>query len=214
VTAGYSDIYGAQYREKLSERFRFYWAQNGAIGPPQLAVGYNVGDGDLRVWDTRLIDFQHSMGRQVWRYLKEWVEDGKTPPASTSYRFNATNELLLPLTAEERAGIQPVVQVTANGAKRADVKVGEPVQFQGIIESPAGAGTIVEAEWDFLQTAEYPKKHPEADGSVTSLRVATQYAFKEPGTYFVALRAGIHRDGKRGIGMPTHNLDRVRVVVT
>jgi hypothetical protein len=30
----------------------------------------------------------------------------------------------------------------------------------------------------------------------------------------VALRAGIHRDGNQGNGMPTHNLDRVRVNVS
>jgi hypothetical protein len=214
VTAGYPDIYGGHYGDKLPEHFRFYWAENGAIGPPQLAVGYNVGEGDLRVWDTRLIDFQHSMGRQVWRYLKEWVEDGKTPPASTSYQFNAANALVLPKEAKQRAGIQPVVRATANGGKRAEVKVGESVRFEGTIETPAGAGTIVEAEWDFLQTAEYPVKHTQANGAVTSLQVSTQYKFDSPGTYFVALRAGVHRDGKNGKGMPTHNLDRVRVVVS
>jgi hypothetical protein len=214
VTAGYPDIYGARYGEKLPDHFRFYWAQNGAIGPPQLAVGYNVGDGDLRVWDTRLIDFQHSMGRQVWRYLKEWVEDGKSPPASTSYHFNAANELFLSNNAKERAGIQPVVRATANGGKRADVKVGETVRFEGAIGAPAGAGTIVEAGWDFLQTAEYPVKHAEANGTATSLEVSTQYAFKEAGTYFVALRAGIHPQGRQGSGMPIHNLDRVRVIVS
>jgi hypothetical protein len=214
VTAGYPDIYTARYGSELAQRFRFYWAQNGAIGPPQLAIGYNDGAADLRVWDTRLINFQHSMGRQVWRYLKEWVEDGKAPPASTSYHFNAANELFLPATAGERAGIQPVVAITANGARRAAVKVGETVQFEAVIEAPAAAGKIVAAEWDFLQIAEYPVKHREADGTATSLRVKTQYAFKEPGTYFVALRAGIHRDGLHGAGTPTHNLDRVRVVVS
>jgi hypothetical protein len=214
VTAGYPDIYGARYGHELPERFRFYWAEHGAIGPPQLAIGYNDGAADLRVWDTRLIDFQHSMGRQVWRYLKEWVEDGKAPPAGTSYRFNAANELFLPRTAKERAGIQPVVRVTVNGAKRADVKVGETVRFDGVIEAPPAAGTIVVAEWDFLGTADYPFKNREADGTAATLAVAAEHAFDEPGTYFVALRAGIHRDGARGVGMPTHNLDRVRVVVS
>jgi hypothetical protein len=214
VTAGYPDIYGARYGDALPERFRFYWAQNGAIGPPQLAVGYNVGEGDLRVWDTRLIDFQHSMGRQVWRYLKEWVEDGKVPPSGTSYHFNDANELFLPATAKERLGIQPVVHATANGARRAAVRIGERVHFAGTIEAPPDAGTIVEAGWDFLQTADYPVKDPTADGTATTLSISTDYAFKEAGTYFVALRAGIHRDGKHGTGAATHNLDRVRVVVS
>jgi hypothetical protein len=136
------------------------------------------------------------------------------PPASTSYHFNAANELFLSNNAKERAGIQPVVRATANGGKRADVKVGETVRFEGAIGAPAGAGTIVEAGWDFLQTAEYPVKHAEANGTATSLEVSTQYAFQEAGTYFVALRAGIHPQGRQGGGMPIHNLDRVRVVVS
>jgi hypothetical protein len=214
VTAGYPEFYGGHFGEKLAEHFRFYWAEHGAIGPPQLAVGYNVGEGDLRVWDTRLIDFQHSMGRHVWRYLKEWAEDAKVPPASTSYQFNSANALVLPSAAKQRAGIQPVVRATANGAKRAEVKVGEPVHLEGEIEAPPGSGSIVEAAWDFLQTAEYPVKHPEANGTASSLKVATEFKFGEPGTYFVTLRAGIHRDGKSGKGLPTHNLDRVRVVVS
>lgn len=214
VTADYPDIFGGRYGDKLADRFRFYWAEHGAIGPPQMAVGYNVGSGDLRVWDTRLIDFQHSMGRQVWRYLKEWVEDGKTAPASTGYHFNADNALVLPDDVSKRAGIQPLVTATVNGGKHAEVKTGETVRFDGVIESPAGAGGIVSAEWDFLQTAEYPVTHSEANGNVTSLQISTEYRFDKPGTYFVALRGGVHRDGLKGSGLPTHNLDRVRVLVS
>src|SRR5690606_29087536 len=43
VTAGYTDVFRARYGDKLDERFRMYWAEHGAIGPPQLAVSYNVG---------------------------------------------------------------------------------------------------------------------------------------------------------------------------
>jgi hypothetical protein len=213
-TADYPDIYGGRYGEALEERFRCYWAEHGAIGPPQLAVGYNVGEGDLRVWDTRLIDFQHSMGRYVWRYLKDWVEDGKAPPASTAYHFNAANALVLPDSAAERGGIQPVVRATVEGGKRAEVKIGQSVRFEGVIESPAGAGGIVVAEWDFAHGGDFPVKHAEADGSATMLRLHAQHAFAEPGTYFVSFRGGVHRDGKMGDGPPTHNLDRVRVVVS
>jgi hypothetical protein len=215
VQIEFREIYAARYGDSLADRFRFYWAENGAISPPQMAVGFNVGGGDLRVWDTRLIDFQHSMGRQAWSYLRAWVEDGVAPPASTASEFSPENALLFPASAQERAGIQPVVHLTVSGGgKRAEVGVGENVSFEGTIEAPPGAGGIVVAEWDFDHTAEYRLKDAQADGTVTSIRVEAEHVFDTPGTWFVALRGGIHPAGLDGAGMPVHNLDRVRVVVS
>ena len=213
VTADFADIYHGRYGAKADENFRMYWAEHGAIGPPQLAVGYNVGDGDLRVWDTRLIDFQHSMGRVVWYYLKEWAENGKAPPLSTGFHFNQDNALIFPATAKERAGIQPVVQASANGKTRADVRVGEPVRLEGSVEAPVGAGKITVAEWDFGDGEwDFPVKQKEANGTTTALKVATTHAFTKPGTYFVCLRAGLKRS-PTSTEDPTHNIARVRVVV-
>jgi hypothetical protein len=46
------------------------------------------------------------------------------------YDFDYANgRLVLPATAAERGGIQPVVTATANGAARADIKVGEDVEL-------------------------------------------------------------------------------------
>ena len=61
-------------------------------------------------------------------------------------------------------------------------------------------GVVLESELD-LETREI------------EARLQTQHVFTTPGTYFVALRAGVHRDGAAGKGLPTHNLDRARVVV-
>ena len=215
ITAGYPETYRARYGDKLDERFRVYWAEHGAIGPPQMAVGYNVGEGDLRVWDTRLINFQHSMGRVVWRYLRDWVEEGKAPPASTGYHFNQENALILHDGASKRAGIQPLVHATANGSARANVRVGEAVKLEGTIEAPPGAGTVVQAEWDFGDGEwNFPTKHKEANGSATRLNVATTHSYSKPGTYFVCLRGGIKRDGIGKSAEPSPNIGRVRVVVT
>ena len=218
VMTDFDEVYKARYGAKLSDRYRLYWADGGSIAPPQAAGGFNFGGENLLVWETRMIDFQYSMGRQAWRYLKEWVEDGKAPPAGTSFSFSKDNELLLPATASERKGIQPVVNLTivggTRGGKRIDVSAGQSVSFEGSIDAPPGAGSIVIAEWDFLEVGDYPLKDPAARGTATSLRVKADHVFTKPGVYFVALRGGLHRDGAKGRGEPTHHLDRVRVVVS
>lgn len=215
VTAGFTDIYRAKYGDKLDDRYRFFWADNGVIGPPQKAVGYNVGEGDLRVWDTRLINFQHSMGRIVWRHLRDWVEFKKAPPVSTKFHFNADNALVLPDEAAARGGIQPVVNVTASGSSRVEARVGQSVKFDGMISAPPGAGKVVLSEWDFGDGEwNYPFKNPEADGTASDLRVSASHSFTAPGTYFVTLRAGIKPGGAAANMEAIPNLDQVRVVVS
>lgn len=214
VTAEYPEIYKGRYGNRLDERFRFYWAEHGAIGPPQKAVGYNVGAGDLRVWDTRLINFQHSMGRVVWRQLKDWAEDNKAPPASTGYHFNQENALIFPGDAVARAGIQPVVHVHVGSRPRVEVKVGEQVTFQGAIDAPPGAGKITLSEWDFGDGEwDYPYKNREANGTATSIKVSATHAYAKPGTYFVTLRGGLKTDVRSKVD-PVPNIGRMRVIVS
>jgi len=127
------------------------------------------------------------------------------------FHFSKDNALVFPPHAADRKGIQPVVHVTVNGGKRIDIKAGETVYFDGVIETPAGVGTVVSAEWDFEERGDYSFANPEADGSATLLRVKAQHTYTQPG---VALRGGLHRDGNGGVGAVTHHLDRVRVVVS
>jgi hypothetical protein len=99
--------------------------------------------------------------------------------------------------------VQPVVDLTANGASRAEVAPGERVTFDALVEVPPGAGTIVAAEWDFEGTAEYPLVEPDVDGSANRLALRATHAFAAPGTYFPALRVTINaratrRRGTRG----------------
>lgn len=215
ITAGFTELYRAKYGDQLDERYRFYWADHGVIGPPQKSIGYNVGEGDLRVWDTRLINFQHSMGRIVWRHLRDWVESGRAPPPSTSFHFSCDNALVLPAEAAARGGIQPVVEVTVDGSSKAEVRVGQIVTFDGTIVAPPGAGAIVASEWDFGDGEwNYPFKNPEANGSASSLRVSAAHSFAAPGTYFVTLRARLNPGGNLGTMEAIPNLDQVRVVVS
>ena len=46
--------------------------------------------------------------------------------------------MVTPTTAAERKGIQPVVTVKADGAKRAEIKVGGSVHLTAETELPAG----------------------------------------------------------------------------
>ena len=156
------------------------------------------------------------MLEQALRDVAAWAEHGIAPPPSSNYEL-VDGQILLPATAAERRGIQPVVTLTAHGGERADVAVGEPVAFSALVEVPPGAGTIVAAEWDFDGRGDYPVVEPltNEDLSYTLMRLDREYAFSAPGTYFPALRVTSQRLGQ---GDNPHgrimNLGRARVVVS
>jgi hypothetical protein len=163
---------------------------------------------------TRIVNYRGVL-EQALRDVAAWAERGVAPPPSTNYEW-VDGQILLPAAATERLGIQPLVQLTANGGERAEVAVGEPVAFAALIEVPPGAGTIVAAEWDFDGRGDYPVVEPftNEDLSYTSMRLDREYAFAAPGTYFPALRVTSQRLGQ---GDNPHgrvmNLGRARVVV-
>lgn len=147
--------------------------------------------------------------------LSDWVERGIAPPASTAYEV-VDGQVVVPTTSAERRGIQPVIRLTANGGERAEVAVGEPVRFEGVIEAPPGAGKIVSAEWDFEGEATYPVKGTIRPIDVEGTRAVVEatFAFSAPGTYFPVLRAGASRSGDADdLFTQVLNLCRVRVVV-
>jgi hypothetical protein len=90
------------------------------------------------------------------------------------------------------------------------------MQFSGVIEAPAGAGVVVGAEWDFEGGGDFPVVEPFEDAtlSMALLTVTATHAFSQPGTYFPALRATVHREGDgQSKFARVQNLGRVRVVV-
>ena len=114
-----------------------------------------------------------------------------------------------------------MVSVRANGGMRAEVKVGQPVEFTATIETPPDSGVVVSAEWDFKAgldvVAGEAGRFPIAEKITPAQRVTLtrRYSFTRSGTYFPALRAKSHRDGN--VSTPyaqIANLGRVRVVVT
>jgi hypothetical protein len=138
------------------------------------------------------------------------------PPPSSTYEV-VDSQVYVPPSAKARKGIQPVVTLTANGAERATVAVGETVQFWAIAEVPPATGTIVAAEWDFEGGGDYPlveSEFEEGGGAFSEMTFAASYAFNQPGTYFPALRITSQRQGDPNTSYGrVQNLGRVRVVV-
>jgi hypothetical protein len=162
--------------------------------------------------ETHVVSYQGVL-QQGLRDLAKWVEEGVAPPASTPYEV-VDGQVEVPATAAARKGIQPVVELRANGATRAEVAVGEPVTFTAEIEVPPGTGEVVSGDWDFLGVGSYsvPGRLDGAGGGRATVNAT--HAFSEPGTYFPAIRVASQRDGDAETPFArVQNLGRVRVVV-
>jgi len=194
------------------------------------ALGGQV-DGSFRLWFTehavhsdgaRQGDTTHTVSYmpdlyQALRDLSAWVEKGVPPPPSTSYKI-VDGKVVVPPTAAERKGIQPVVSVMVHGGARAEVHAGNPVTFSAVIDVPPNTGKVVSAAWDFegegtfSTNQEITRANTNSSGSQVQLKIV--HVFSKPGTYFPALLATSQRDGD-GKSQFTRipNLGRVRVVV-
>src|SRR5690606_32232423 len=97
---------------------------------------------------------------------------------------------------------------------RIDVKAGTPVKFVASGEVPPGAGSVVEAVFDFDGQGKWPEKLP-VSGSSPTVSGTVTYTYDKPGTYFAAFRVGSHRDGVKKLkgDLLVYDLARVRVVV-
>ncbi|MCB2076846.1 MAG: hypothetical protein KDE55_04000 [Novosphingobium sp.] len=189
-----------QAQGSLDERFRI-WLTDRALH----------GDHAKQDDPTRVVSYI-GMLHQSLRDLAAWVQDGVEPPASSNYKV-VDGQIEVPASAEARKGIQPVVHLDANGAKRVEVPAGQPVAFTGKIAVPPGAGSIVAAQWDFEGTGEFVGE----SGLPMRLRehtVQATHSFAKPGTYFAVLKGVSQRQGDPDTPFARiSDLDRVRVVV-
>jgi hypothetical protein len=194
---------------RLDDHYRLWFVDNAMHTAPTVMLG------DRRpVASTRIINYT-GVVQQALRDLSAWVEKGWAPPSSTTYKM-VDGQVQVPPTAAERKGIQPVVMMKANGGERAEVAVGETVEFTAVIEVPPGTGTVVSAKWDFEGAGDYPvaEQFDDINSSFSRVTLKTTYAFSKPGTYFPALRATSQRQGVfKTRYARIHNLGRVRVVV-
>lgn len=178
----------------------------------RLWINDNAVHGPAPADSTRLIDYSGTI-QQALRDVILWVEKGTAPPAGSGFTVDSDGSFSLKPTAAGRRGIQPVVTATADGAARAEVKVGATVSFTAVAEVPAGR--IVRAEWDFDGKGTWPQKHAEIDGRQSRLELTAQHRFDTPGIYFPAVRVTAHRAGDlKATDSLVVNLARVRVVVT
>jgi hypothetical protein len=195
---------------RTDDHYRLWYVDHAMHGAPVVRTDETTRPAR----NTRIVDYRGVL-QQALRDVAAWAERGVAPPASTNYEL-VDGQIVVPPTAVERRGIQPVVILTANGGTRAEVVVGETVEFSALVEVPVGAGTIVGAEWDFEGRGDFPEIAPfdNERAAYASTTVRTSHAFSAPGTYFPALRVTSHRLGEMDDPHTRiQNLGRVRVVV-
>ena len=153
--------------------------------------------------------------QQALRDLSAWCEKGVLPPTSTNYTIE-DGQVLLPPSAAERQGIQPVVRLTVKGKKKCESTINKRVTFKAEIELPPHTGKIVLAEWDFEGEGTYPVKQNNVSFNKKSSRttVTATHKFSKNGIYFPALRISAQREGDSKTAFARiQNLDRVRVMI-
>lgn len=199
----YRDMVKANLGDKTDDNFRL-WYTNRALH----------GDLSKQEDPTRTVSYLGVL-QQALRDLSAWCEKGITPPASTQYKIE-DGQVIVPPTAAERKGIQPIVNLTINGKKRMDIKAGTQISFTAIIDIPQNTGKIVSAEWDFEGAGTFPIKQKNIvfDKKTGRATVKTTYKFTKSGTYFPTVRVASQREGDTKTAFARiQNLDRVRVVV-
>jgi hypothetical protein len=184
----------------IDEHFRLWFTENALHG-----------DGGPQESPTHTVSYL-GVVHQALRDLSAWVEDGVSPPATTTYALD-DGQVVVPSEAVERGGVQPVISVAVNGGDRADIVPGDEVTLRAVAEVPAQTGVIVAVEWDFDGDGRFPI----ADTFDQAPRVVLErrHSFGVPGTYFPTARVTARRDGgATGPYACLQNLARVRVVVS
>jgi len=201
VLFNYLDLVKKRKGHLLDDYYRFYLVENATHGPP-MSVEESF----------RTVSFSPMIGRAL-DYLIEWVERNIAPPPSTKAELSSENSLIMPHTAAERRGIQPIItKITADGQTGvAKVPLCKPVKFNGIAEAPVG--NIIKYEWycqdlrDFYH--EVRLKEPKV-----KVNTPYTYTFQQPGKYFAVLRVTSDLGGNPNIlGGGQRNLARIRVIV-
>ena len=216
--------------ESMMDQDALPWQADWYCSKVKEALGDRIDD-SFRLWyvehalhgdEARQGDTTHTVSYipdlyQALRDLSAWVEKGVQPPPSTNYKM-VDGQVVVPLSAAERKGIQPVIHLSANGKPRADVAANRAVKFSATVELPPNTGKIIAAEWDFEGDGKFAVTQDLKDSDITAsgnqVHLTMTHAFPKPGTYFTTLRAVSQRDGDKNTPYTRiENLDRVRVVV-
>ncbi|MCW1429539.1 PKD domain-containing protein [Novosphingobium sp. JCM 18896] len=197
----YRDQVRKHYGAATDQHFRLWFTDHALHGD-------SVGQEDA----THTVGYL-GMLHQALRDLASWVEKGTPPPGSTRFSVTGDTQIVVPATASERRGIQPVVSLLANGSKRVEVGSGRPVRLTGTIAVPPGAGSLIAAQWDLDGSGSFASSSP-IERNATKATVTLSHSFAQPGTYFVTLRGISQRQGDATTPYARlQNLDRVRIIV-
>ncbi|MFW9873382.1 MAG: hypothetical protein ACFFG0_09785 [Candidatus Thorarchaeota archaeon] len=190
-----------QLGDTFHKRFRIYWTENAThVVPISLAAL------------TRYINYG-SIIVQALTDLIKWVEEDLEPPPSSKFKFNEDGALILPDSASERLGIQPIVYANVNGGKRIDVKIGQSIILNGKAEAPPNTGYFVRIEWDFDGSGTFPY-YEDLKGTEFKVQSSVEHTYNDAGVFFATFRAFLNRNGDKQDEM-RHivNQARVRIVV-
>jgi hypothetical protein len=205
-------------REELTKKFRIYMVDKSMHTPPDSMTPWIIP-----AENTRIVSYIPVI-QQALRDLTQWCEKGIPPPQSTNFSV-LEGQIRMPDTAAERKGIQPIVNLVANGGEVATIKRGESVQFVGQVEVLPDAGKVVAAEFDFNGLGTYPVSGEIQSISNTAALIKANQSFWIRGIYFPALRVYSQRpadqftiDTKSSGNYSSnygrvHNFGRLRVVV-
>ncbi len=201
---------GDWYREKV--------AQAGKAEDHRIYYMERCMHGDLAFLENHMVTNYVGALEQALLDLSDWVERGIEPKAATNYKM-VDNQVVVPEKAAQRRGLQPTVQLTANGAARAEVKPGEPVTLRAEIQIPADMGTVTEVCFQFDEIRAFPVENPFPESHAFTLveggAVAEIcHAYPEKGTHFASVRVKAQRNGDKNTPFTQiRNLARARIVV-
>jgi hypothetical protein len=142
--------------------------------------------------------------------LMAWVEEGTAPVDGTQYKLDSLNQLVLPQTAAQRKGYQPVVRLAANGQHdRLEVAAGSEVVFEIQAEDPDN--DLLKAEIDFEGDDRFDQSIG-LKGRAASARFSFRY--EKAGQYLPAVRVTDSTVSKGSREKGIQNLAAIRVVVS
>ena len=137
LAARYHRLVRRNLGDSTDDHFRIYWVERGAhvhwwAKPRRSRAVPNAGT-NFKALDD----------------LMAWVEQGVAPPPGTQYEMDELNQLVLPPTAAQRKGYQPVVRLLANDAEhRVEAAIGEKIRFTIRAEDPDNGLSKVEIDFD------------------------------------------------------------------
>ncbi|HWX18802.1 MAG TPA: hypothetical protein VN578_02740 [Candidatus Binatia bacterium] len=207
-------FYAEQVRKALGPEatdqiFRIYYQDNAHHGAFPTMPG-PMGD----MLGTKVASIAGILN-QALLDLAAWAEHGVVPMPSTHYSRDAMNQIVLPKSASQRGGHQPVVELTANGSDRAQTGVNQPVTLVAKIDMPPGAGKVVDYDWYLgMPDSKYEPAIKLANPEQTA-QATREVTFPAPGEYAITFRVRGERNGRAAAESTTllENIARVQIVV-